>query len=195
MLIFYNHSCFAGESRLISKVKMQSHFVIIFCGIWFALSGYYRQDLKKTSYMIHWMSLSFSASNTNEHSSLCHWPLKFTPCVFAWLSERRKLQIFLSKFSHRLKKGRNFRGQKFLRFRNFWPISRNFMSTKFFKIGHTRNLMPIRFFKIGYMRKFMSAKFKYWPPSKVFVRKVFAKGDIPVHTKFSNFLSLDHIFK
>ena len=169
MLIFYNHSCFAGESRLISKVKMQSHFVIIFGGIWFALSGYY--------------------------SSLCHWPLKFIPYVFAWLSERRKLQIFLSTFSHRLKKGRNFRGQKFLRFRNFWPIPRNFMSTKFFKIGHTRNLMPIRFFKIGYMRNFMSAKFKYWPPSKDFVRKVFAKGDIPVHTKFSNFLSLDHIFK
>ena len=171
---------------------MQSHFVIIFCGIWFALSGYYRQDLKKTSYVIHWMSSSFSASNTNEYSSLCYWPLKFTPCVFVWLSERRKLQIFLLTFSHRPKKGRNFRGQKFLRFRKFWPIPRNFMSMKFFKIGHTRNLMSIRFFKIGYMRKFMSVKFKYWPPAEDFVRKVFAKYTSP-HEVFKSIIFSNNV--
>ena len=59
VLNFYNLICFAREGTLISKVKMQNHFVIIFCGIWFALSGYYWQDLEKTSYMIHWMSSAF----------------------------------------------------------------------------------------------------------------------------------------
>ena len=175
MLIFCNHRCFAREGRLISKVKMQNHFVTIFCGIWLALSGYHRQDLRKTSYVIHWMSSPFSAWNTNEYSSLCYWPLELTPCVFVWLLERRKLQTFLSTFSNRLKKWRNFHGPKLLRFRDFWSIPRNFTSTKFFKIGLTRNLMSINFFNIGYMRKFMSRKFKFWPPT--------------------NFLSLNHIFR
>ena len=110
-------------------------------------------------------------------------------------SQKLKCKTILSTFSNRLSKGRNFRGQKRLRFCNFWPIPRNFMSTKFFKIGHTRNLMSIKVFKIGYIRKFMSAKFKYWPPTKDFVRKVFAEGNIPVHRMFSRFLSLNHIFK
>ena len=174
--IFYNHSCFAREGRLISKVKIQSHFVIIFCAIWFAQSRYYRQDLKETSYVINWLSSSFSASSSNEYSLLWYWPLKLTPCVFVWLPERRNLQIFLPTFSKRLKKGRHFRGQKFLRFRSFWPIPWNFMSTKFLKIGHKRNLMCIQFFKIGYMRKFISAKFKYWPPTKDFDHKFLLKG-------------------
>ena len=166
--IFYNHSCFAREGRLISKVKLQSHFVIIFCAIWFAQSRYYRQDLKETSYVINWLSSSFSASNSNEYSLLWYWPLKLTPCVFVWLPERRNLQIFLPTFSKRLKKGRHFRGQKFLRFRSFWPIPRNFMSTKFFKIGHKWNLMCIQFFStslfpqnlnIGRQQKTLSTKF------------------------------------
>ena len=102
------------------------------------------------------------------------------------------LHLFLLTFSHRPKKGRNFRGQKFLRFRKFWPIPRNFMSMKFFKIGHTRNLMSIRFFKIGYMRKFMSVKFKYWPPAEDFVRKVFAKYTSP-HEVFKSIIFSNNV--
>ena len=110
MLNFYNLSCFTRESRLFSKVKMQNHFIIIFCGIWFALSGYYWQDLKKTSYVIHWMSLALWASNTNKYSLLCYWLLKLTPWVFVSLPERCKLLIFLATFSNRLKRRRNFCG-------------------------------------------------------------------------------------
>ena len=64
--------CFVREGVLFWTVKTQGYFVIIFCGIWFALAGYYRQDLKKTLHVIHWMSSSFSASSSNEYSSLCY---------------------------------------------------------------------------------------------------------------------------
>ena len=43
-----------------------------------------------------------------------------------------------------------------------------------------------KIFKMSYMRKFMFAKFKYWLPTKHFVRKVFAEGNVPVSTIFLN---------
>ena len=110
VLNFYNLSCFTREGRLISKVKMQNHFLIIFCGIWFALPGYYWQGLKKISYVTYWMASAFSVSNTNEYSSLCYWPLKLIPCIFFSLPERCKLLIFLATFSNRLKRRKNFCG-------------------------------------------------------------------------------------
>ena len=113
MLIFYNHRCFVREGRLISKIKIQNHFVTKFCGIWFALSGCHRQDLKKTLYVIHCMPSPFSASNTNEYSLLCYWPLKRTLCVFVWLPECQKLQIFLLKFLNRLNKEETFLDKNF----------------------------------------------------------------------------------
>lgn len=59
-----------------------------------------------------------------------------------------------------------------MRFHNFWPILRDLMSTKLFKIGRSRNLMSIKFSKwvtweslclqnlnIGYQQNTLSAKF------------------------------------
>ena len=86
-----------------------------------------------------------------------------------WLLGFPKLQIFLTTFSHTLKKGRNIRVQRFLRFRNFLHIPRNFMLTKFFKIGYTRNLNLSKLvtwqslcpknFNIGRQQNTFSAKF------------------------------------